>query len=172
LLATQGKSYDQHRRMRAVSNEIWVAEDNADVRLMLDRAFKRAITDVRPIFFPNGAELVEHFNEQRTRPKLLLLDLQMPVMDGLEALKHLRKDGGCGPTPVVIFSSHEDPELIRAAYFSGAKLYLKKPQRLEEYSEVVKLCASGAEAIGQLTASAIPPGALDVKRVLKLIAET
>src|SRR4051812_1108176 len=108
--------------MRSASNEVWVAEDNADVRLMLERAFKRGNRSVRAVFFGNGAELVEHFNSHLVHPRLLLLDLQMPVMDGLEALKQLREGGCCGPTPVVIFSSHEDPELIRAAYFSGAKL--------------------------------------------------
>ena len=70
---------------------------------------------------------------------------------------------------MVIFSSLENPDLVRSAYLAGAKLYLKKPRALEEYNDVAKLCATGAEAIRELPASAIPLGALDVKRVLKMI---
>jgi len=151
------------------SQEIWIAEDNQDVRLILSRAFRRIHSSVNPVFFKNGAELVEHFHTHPALPRLLLLDMQMPIMDGLQALRAIRAEGCCGATPVVMFSSLENPDIIRSAYFLGAKLYLKKPDKFEEYADVAKLCASCAEAIHQLPASAIPFGALEAKRVLKLV---
>ena len=152
------------------SDEIWIAEDNQDIRLILSRAFRRIHPSVSLIFFKNGAELVEHFKTHPVLPRLLLLDMQMPVMDGLQALRAIRARGCCGGTPVVMFSSLENPDIIRSAYFLGAKLYLKKPDKFEEYADVAKLCASCAEAIHELPASAIPFGALEAKRVLKLVA--
>jgi CheY-like chemotaxis protein len=153
------------------SAEIWIAEDNEDVRLMLERAFKRGHPAERPLFFEDGAKLYAYCKVQPRDPKLLLLDLQMPVMGGLDALEAIRQDGRCGKTPVVIFSSHENPDVIRDAYSQGAKLYVKKPQRIEEYAEIAKLCATGAEAIRKLPAAAIPVGALDIRRVMKLLAQ-
>ena len=155
--------------MPSQSDEVWIAEDNDYVRMTLSRAFKRTAPAVRAVFFRNGAELVQHFRTHRVPPQLLLLDLQMPVMSGLEALDALRAEGCCGPTPVIIFSSHENPEMVRRAHFAGAKLYLKKPDHLGGYEDVASLCACCADAIGDLPASAIPEGALNVKRALKLV---
>jgi CheY-like chemotaxis protein len=152
------------------SAEIWIAEDNEDVRLILTRAFKRAHAAERPIFFEDGAKLHEYCKAHPADPKLLLLDLQMPVMGGLDALQAIRQDGRCRKTPVVIFSSHENPETIREAFSHGAKLYLKKPNRIEEYAEIAKLCATGVEAIRDLPPGAVPFSALDIGRVMKLLA--
>ena len=153
------------------SAEIWIAEDNEDVRLMLARAFKLGHPVERPLFFEDGAKLYEYCKDHPADPKLLLLDVQMPVMGGLDALGAIRKDGRCRKTPVVIFSSHENPDTIRDAYSQGAKLYLKKPQRIEEYAQIAKLCATGAEMIRKLPAAAIPLGALDIRRVIQLLAQ-
>jgi CheY-like chemotaxis protein len=147
-----------------------VAEDNQDVRLILSRAFKRTHPLITPVFFQDGSELVKHFLANRSSPKLLLLDLQMPVMDGIDALRALKTEGCCGTTPVVIFSSLENPNTIRAAYFWGAKLYLKKPDRLDDYDQVAEFCARCADSLRILPPSAIPFGALDINRVLKLLA--
>ena len=70
-----------------------MAEDNQDVLLLLSRAFKRTQPSARLVFFENDGELVAHFRKHRIPPKLLLLDLQMPVMSGLEALQAIRAKG-------------------------------------------------------------------------------
>src|SRR5688500_10217180 len=73
-------------------NEIWVAEDNMDVRLFLTRAFKQTEPTLSLVFFRNGAELVEYFHDHFEVPRLLLLDMEMPVMNGLDALRGIRAD--------------------------------------------------------------------------------
>jgi CheY-like chemotaxis protein len=151
------------------TNEIWIAEDNEDVRILLSRAFKRLNCDALTIFLHNGAELVKHFRSQNKLPKLLLLDLQMPIMTGLEALQVLKAEGCCGVSPVVIFSSLQEPKIVEAAYRAGAKLFLKKPDDWQGITNVARLCAEYADAIRDLSPGAIPPGALDVKRVLRLV---
>jgi CheY-like chemotaxis protein len=151
--------------------EVWIAEDNADVRLLLARAFRQLNAPLLPVFLKDGAELVEHFRSHQTSiPKLFLVDLQMPVMSGLDALKVLRRQGCCVGSPVVIFSSLEDPSTIEAAFHAGAKLYLKKPERLEGYADVARLCARCADTLRELPPTAIPVEAMDVQSALTLMA--
>ena len=151
-------------------NEIWVAEDNMDVRLFLTRAFKQTEPTLTLVFFRNGAELVQYFHEHFELPRLLLLDMEMPVMNGLDALRGIRADRTCAKTPVVIFSSLENPDVIRRAYFSGAKLYRKKPARLEGFSDVAKLCSYCSDAIRALPAGSPPFAALEPKNALELVS--
>jgi two-component system chemotaxis response regulator CheY len=73
----------------------------------------------------NGRLALDEFRQHR--PKLILLDWHMPVMDGLEFIKHLRKEEG-GQEPVVIFCTTETEfENIQAALESGANEYVMKP---------------------------------------------
>jgi len=154
-------------RFARADNEIWVAEDNTDVRFFLSRAFRSNDPSINLIFFRNGAELVEHFHFHSALPRLILLDMEMPVMDGLEALSSI---GSCPKAPVVIFSSLENPEIIRRAYCFGAKLYLKKPPGLKGFGEVAELCINWSEAIGALPAGQVPFTALDAREALDFIA--
>jgi DNA-binding NarL/FixJ family response regulator len=84
-------------------------------------------------------------------------------------LKILKSEGCCGLSPVVIFSSLQDPSAVRAAYAAGAKLFMAKPSHLEGYADVARLCATCADAIRALPQNAVPSGALNVQRVLKLV---
>jgi CheY-like chemotaxis protein len=139
---------------------------------MLARAFRRAHVDAKPLFFADGAALVHHA-EGRHRPKLLLLDLQMPLMNGLEALHALRQGEGFGETPVVIFSSDEDIESVRAAYAAGATLYLKKPHRLEEFNDVARLCVTCVDGLRELPPDQSRRAApLSVQQAVELLCNT
>jgi CheY-like chemotaxis protein len=151
------------------SDEIWVAEENEDPRILLAWAFRRIGSLARLVFFPKGSELVHHVQTHRTLPKLLLLDLQMPVIDGLDALKAMRAEGCSGVSPMVVFSSVENPESVRDAYFSGAKLYIKKPEDLDGYKSVAALCENFVDPIRDIPSGAIPLEALDIKNALKIV---
>jgi CheY-like chemotaxis protein len=164
-------SYQQFARVES-PDEIWIAEDNLEVRFFLTRAFKRTEPSLHLVFFPNGEELIKHFHGHRELPRMVLLDMEMPVMNGLDALKGIRADGFGLGTPIVIFSSLENPEMIRRAYFCGAKLYLKKPAKLEGFTDVAKLCTIFAETLRSLPADSLPFGALEAKNVLELVSAT
>jgi CheY-like chemotaxis protein len=150
-------------------NDIWIAEDNLDVRLFLSRAFKRTEPSPKLVFFRNGAELIEHFHAHSALPRLLLLDVEMPVMNGLTTLACIAADEYSAQTPVVIFSSLENPEIIGQAYSSGAKLYLKKPATLDGFTDVAKLCTSCADAIRSLPSGRLPRAAFEAKDALHLL---
>lgn len=154
----------------ACSDEIWIAEDDDYVRLTLDRAFRRCFVGAKPLFFGDGDALVEHCRSTfPARPKLVLLDLQMPVLDGFGALKTLHCSQARIDLPVVIFSSNDEPETVSAAYAAGVALYLKKPHRLEEFNDVARLCVTCCDRLLALRGSRAFPGALDVKEAVKLL---
>jgi two-component system response regulator len=71
-------------------------------------------------------------------PKLILLDIQMPKVNGIEVLQKIRSDERTSLTPVVILtSSKEDPD-IRACYKLGANSYIVKPVNFEGFAESIK----------------------------------
>ena len=76
-------------------------------------------------------------NEQ-SLPKLILLDIQMPKVNGLEVLKELKSNPHTRKLPVVMLtSSKEDPD-IRTAYQLGANSYIVKPVNFEGFAEAIK----------------------------------
>lgn len=71
------------------------------------------------------------------QPKLILLDLKMPKLDGLEVLKHLRKDARTCAIPVVMLtSSKQDPD-IKKAYELGVNSYIVKPVDFDQFADTV-----------------------------------
>ena len=154
---------------RQAVTRFWIAEDDEYVRLALARAFRGCCTWVRPLFFTDGAALVEHCGSNcLCRPNFIVLDLQMPLLDGLSALRTLQHSSSLSETPRVIFSSNDEPETVRTAYAAGAALYLKKPHRLEEFNDVARLCATCLDRNPGLTRSLATLGALDAREAVKL----
>ena len=71
-------------------------------------------------------------------PKLILLDIQMPKINGMEVLKKIKSDEQMRSTPVVILtSSKEDPD-IQKSYFLGANSYIVKPVDFKGFTEAIK----------------------------------
>jgi len=106
-------------RKRNLANGLFLVEDGAEV---LDFMFARGRYQ--------GRNAAGH-------PKVVLLDLKLPKLNGLEVLKGLKSDARTRLLPVVIVtSSHEDPD-IRAAYELGASSYVVKPVEFESFAEAM-----------------------------------
>ncbi len=82
----------------------------------------------------NGQEAVEMVAE--LKPDVVLMDIRMPVMDGLEATRLIQST--C-PTPVVILTSHETPEMLEEASQAGAGAYLMKPPVQKEIQRAITI---------------------------------
>lgn len=124
---------------------ILVGEDDEHDAELTVRALKAngLINDI--VVARNGVEVMDYLRRQgawtgRTGglPGLLLLDIKMPLMDGLSALREIRADPVLKVLPVVMLtSSHESPDM-RRAYELGANAYVVKPVGFEEFSDAVK----------------------------------
>ena len=125
--------------------EILLVEDNPrDAELMI-RALKKHNLANKLIRVEDGSEALDFlFNrgkyEERkdsSVPKVVLLDLKLPKVDGLEVLREIRKNEDTRKIPVVVVtSSSEDPD-IKQAYELGANSYVVKPVEFESFTEVM-----------------------------------
>lgn len=85
----------------------------------------------------DGAECLERLPGMHPRPEIILLDLEMPRIDGRETLRLLKQDVRFRHIPVVIFTNSDDPYHVHDCYENHAAAYVTKPMRLEEYRDLV-----------------------------------
>ncbi len=133
---------------------ILLAEDNeADVFLVQHALAKHSIPHQLYVV-RNGPEVANYFHRMGTPdgipcPSLLLLDLNLPAIDGLQILNELRKRSDCDMVPVIVMSSSASPtDLVRAEQM-GVSHYFRKPLDLEDFLQlgaVVKAVAEQASA--------------------------
>ncbi|GIK39832.1 MAG: hypothetical protein BroJett011_36650 [Chloroflexota bacterium] len=113
---------------------ILLADDNEDnISLFQDylQAVGYQVTVVR-----NGKEAVDRTQEEQ--PNLILMDIQMPVMDGLEATRRLRADAALAPIPIIAVTSLAMPGDRERCLEAGANDYLSKPVHLEKLVKTIK----------------------------------
>ena len=118
--------------------EILLIEDNdADVEI-LRHTLQQENVQLTLSRARDGDEAMRYLrNRQNPRPDLILLDLNMPHMDGREVLGELRVDPNLDPIPVVVMTSSEEEKDILRSYNLGAAAYVVKPLELEDIEEVI-----------------------------------
>ncbi|MEJ7622393.1 MAG: response regulator [Pyrinomonadaceae bacterium] len=126
---------------------ILMADDDADDRMMTKEAFEesRLRNDLR--FVENGVELLDYLKRRgryedptsSPRPGLILLDLNMPKMDGREALKEIKADPALKNIRVVILTTSKAEEDIYKTYDLSAASYITKPVTFAGMAEVVRV---------------------------------
>jgi CheY-like chemotaxis protein len=125
---------------------ILVADDDAQDTLLVKMAVERAALSLRLTAVKDGEEAIDYlmgrapFTDRHIYPfpKLLLLDLKMPRVNGFDVLDFIRQQPGLRQLPIVIFSSSDDPKDIQRAYDSGANSYLCKPHSNDDLSALLK----------------------------------
>lgn len=124
-------------------NLILYAEDSQIEQELFKQALKEHDFSFDVTFFNHGESLLNYLaksdgNEEKyPLPSLIMLDWQMPVKSGLETLDILKQSKNWRNIPVVIFSSHDDPEIIQLAYQSYANAYIKKPLDYDDLPKIL-----------------------------------
>ncbi len=129
-----------------MSYTILIADDSAIVRTMVKKAVAMAGLDVGQVHeAANGKEALAVLG--RTWIDVVFADINMPEMTGTELVRHMKADPALASTPVVIVSSEQSQIRIDELKAWGARAYLKKPFRPEQFREVVEnlLGASGVK---------------------------
>jgi two-component system, response regulator len=124
-------------------NTILLAEDNIDDEALALRAFRKRFADVDIIVAHNGIEVMDYLcargryagRNPEDLPKVLLLDLKMPLMDGLETLKRIRDTTHARLLPIVVLTSSDELKDQIESYQNGANGYVLKPVKYEEFVE-------------------------------------
>lgn len=125
---------------------ILLVEDNPDDEALTLRALKKNNILNKVIVARDGEEAVEYLfgtgrhegRDSSIQPQVILLDLQLPKLSGLEVLKCLRADERTGLLPVVILTTSSEERDISASYENGANSYIRKPVDFNQFIEAVK----------------------------------
>jgi two-component system, response regulator len=129
------------------SVEILLVEDNPnDVELTLRALKKNNLTN--PIYVVrDGAEALEYIfctgsyahRKIENGPKIILLDLKLPKVDGMEVLKQVKADSRTKMIPVVVLTSSREERDIVESYKLGVNSYITKPVDFEQFTEAMRL---------------------------------
>jgi two-component system response regulator len=122
---------------------ILLIEDNPDDEALTLRAFKKSNIHNEVVVMRDGAEALAYLlpdgdGDGVPRPALILLDLNLPKVGGLEVLRKMRADKRTQMLPVVVLTSSKLEEDILDSYRNGANAYVRKPVRFSEFTEAVK----------------------------------
>ncbi|HWI38947.1 MAG TPA: response regulator, partial [Burkholderiales bacterium] len=116
--------------------EILLAEDSSADAEMTLRALKRNNLANRVRWVKDGAEALEYLFAEGTRPpKLVLLDIKMPKVDGIEVLRRLKADPATRKIPVVVMTSSNEERDVVESYRLGVNSYIVKPVQFEAFLE-------------------------------------
>jgi two-component system response regulator len=123
---------------------ILLVEDNADDEQLTLRALKKNNIANQVVVARDGAEAIEYLFGQcgsaatGVLPDVILLDLKIPKIDGLEVLRRLRENERTAHLPVVVLtSSNEEHDLVQS-YRLGANSYIRKPVDFGQFTEAVR----------------------------------
>ena len=122
---------------------ILVVEDDAEHSALIQAAFKRSLAHAKLHFVFSGWEARAYLARQSPYhdwdrcppPSLVVLDLGLPDMNGIEILEWMAEWDWLGKIPVIVFTASEDPEHERKAYELGVRRYMRKP---EDYGALVE----------------------------------
>ncbi len=125
---------------------ILLVEDNPDDELLTLRALKKNNVFNKVVVARDGAEALNYLfgkgayegRDVSDVPQLVLLDLKLPKVDGLEVLRRLRADERTRLLPVVILTSSREQQDLLDGYGYGANSYVRKPVDFAQFSRVVE----------------------------------
>ena len=128
------------------SQNILLVEDNPDDVALTLRAFKKSKIANQIIIASDGVEALDYLygtgkyagRDVRILPAVILLDLNLPKLGGLEVLKHIRSNKSTELLPVVILTSSKEESDLVTGYKLGANSYVRKPVDFEQFSEATQ----------------------------------
>lgn len=130
--------------IRTIKNLLLVEDDPQDLELTLAALAKQQLTN-QIVVVRDGAEALDYLyrrGEFKTRtggnPILVLLDLKMPKVNGLEVLKRIKADADLKSIPVVVFSSSRETPDLTECYQHGVNAYVVKPVDFTDFMQAVK----------------------------------
>jgi two-component system response regulator len=125
---------------------ILLVEDNPDDEALTIRALKKNNIGNRLVVVRDGVEAIDFLfgsgthkdRDLKDAPQVVLLDLKLPKMDGLEVLRRIRENETTRLLPVVILTSSKEEQDILKGYKLGANSYVRKPVDFDQFVEAVR----------------------------------
>ncbi|TDD96135.1 response regulator [Flavobacterium cellulosilyticum] len=117
---------------------ITLADDDEDDRLFFTDAFDELKVNTVVNTFKNGLELMDFLNHSETvLPNIIFLDLNMPILNGIECLKEIKKNDKFKDIAIAIYSTSSSEQDIENTFVLGANIYIKKPSDFNELKKIL-----------------------------------
>ncbi len=124
---------------------ILVAEDDAGHARLIEKNLTRAGLHNKIRRFDNGQAVLDFFFRRGRGPRraadtayLLLLDIRMPQVDGVEVLRQLKQDAQLRKVPVIMLTTTDDPREVERCHAIGCASYIVKPVDYDKFAEAIK----------------------------------
>ena len=130
-----------------LKKSILLVEDNPDDEALTLRAFRKSNVLNEIVVARDGAEALDYLlctgkhaaRDVEDTPALILLDLKLPKIEGIEVLRRLRAAEHSRLTPVVILTSSREEQDVVGGYTLGANSFIRKPVNFEKFAEAMQL---------------------------------
>jgi CheY-like chemotaxis protein len=123
---------------------ILIVEDDDGHARLAERNLRRAGIKNKIVRFKDGQEILDFLFRQGEGPTrenqtgyLLLLDIRIPKIDGIEVLRRIKQDGELKKIPVIMLTTMDDPREVEACHELGCSHYIVKPVEYDKFSEVL-----------------------------------
>lgn len=121
------------------SRIILLVEDDPDHELLTIRALKKANIANDIHVARDGSEAIDAlFGPDPLRPQVILLDLKLPKLDGLEVLRRIRESDTTRMLPVVVLTSSDEERDVVRSYQLGVNSYIRKPVNFTDFAEATR----------------------------------
>ncbi len=123
---------------------ILLAEDDEGHARLIEKNLRRANVTNPIVIVGNGQEALDYIfantkeGENGSRPLLVLLDLNMPVLDGYQVLERMKSDERTRRIPVIVLTTTDDPREVARCYQLGCNVYITKPVDYEQFAEAIR----------------------------------
>lgn len=115
---------------------ILLVEDDLDDQLLIDEAFQGTDVPLKLEFAGDGAQALKMLERPDYLPDLILLDLNMPVMNGFEVLTYLKNTQTSPRIPVVVLTTSSDEKHVNRSYDLGASSFIVKPKNFLDLEDI------------------------------------
>jgi CheY-like chemotaxis protein len=125
----------------AMAVTIVMIEDDEGHARLIERNLKRAGVSNELVHYPTGAAALQHLmgpGRPLGAPLLILLDLNLPDMSGIDVLTRLKADEHLRLAPVIVLTTTDDEREIRRCYEHGASVYITKPVNYENFAQAIR----------------------------------
>lgn len=125
--------------------EILLVEDNPTDAELAMRALKRSNLANNLVWVEDGAQALDFIfatgdysdRQMANGPKVIMLDLRLPKVDGMEVLRRIKNDERTKTIPIVVLTSSKEDRDVEECYALGVNSYISKPVEFEEFAKVV-----------------------------------
>jgi DNA-binding response OmpR family regulator len=122
-------------------NMVYLVDDDADDLEIVQEALVQNSYKGPVLPLNNGQTLIDQLsiNDLSPEPKVIILDLNMPLLNGFQALQHIRKHPNYGSIPVIVLTASSSKEDEIKSFELGCNFYMTKPTRMDEYVGLTNL---------------------------------